>query len=139
MAMSIVDKTAVNEVELQFSNDWERFNKITGTARHALIPLPRGVQEALFYRSRGEEWYPGQEWLGRLDDDLQRGLLKGDSEGTVWVNEKHPKIGPVTDALFKVQEFIEKAPPEFIGAYEEKYVDELSLQIRGFWERHLRA
>lgn len=133
------DKSAVNEVELQFSDDWERFNKVTATARHALIPLSPGLREALFHRSRNEEWRPGEDWQGRLDDDLERGLLKGDSEGTIWVNDTHPKIGPVTDALSKVQAFIGKAFPEFISAYEEKYVDELSLERRGFWERHLRG
>jgi hypothetical protein len=103
------DKAAVKEVDLQFSGEQEQFEILERGTKQAMEPLSRGVEEALFYRARGETWFPGQEWDGRLDDDVERGLLKRSSDGYIYVNETHPKIRPAIDTLSKMETFIAKA------------------------------
>jgi hypothetical protein len=131
------DKAAVKEVDLQFSGEREQFEILERSTKQALKPLSKAVEEALFYRARGETWYPGQEWDGRLDDDVQRELLKRSSDGYIYVNEGHPKIRPAVEALSKMEAFVGKVSPEFCEAYEEEYEDELSFTAKGFWERHV--
>jgi TIR domain len=131
------DKAAVKEVDLQFSGESEQFEILERSTKQALKPLSKAVEEALFYRARGETWYPGQEWDGRLDDDVQRELLKRSSDGYIYVNEGHPKIRPAVEALSKMEAFVGKVSPEFCEAYEEEYEDELSFTAKGFWERHV--
>ena len=131
------DKAVVNEIDLQFSDEQEQFEAIAQGVKETLAPLSQGVKEALFYRTRGSPWVPSHEWSYRLDDDIERGLLKDSSDGEIYVNGDHPKIRPAIAELSAMQEFIGRVSPQFSGAYEEKYKDELSLMTRGFWERHL--
>jgi len=130
------DKAEVNDLELKFSDENEKFEALEANVVQALKPLSREVEEALFYHFRDEEWHPSEDWNGRLDDDIQRGLLSADSDG-VSVNTDHPKIRPAMGALRRLQKFVRKASSDFATAYEREHDDELDFSTRGFWERHI--
>jgi hypothetical protein len=129
-------KSAKQKIDLEFSDESEQFEALALNVKKAAKELSRGVEEALFYRARGDDWFPDGNWDGRLVDDIERNLLKS-RDGIIEVNESHPKIRPVITALWELNEFVTKASPEFYEAYEDKYQDELSFDSRGFWERHI--
>lgn len=131
------DKATIAKVELQFSGEQEKFEFYEREVKQVMRPLSRGVREALFYWFRNQEWFPDEVWDGRLEDDIERGLLKRDSEGQVYINEEHPRIRPALDVLKKFRRFVEKASSDFYEAYEQEHKDQLDFKARGFWERHI--
>jgi hypothetical protein len=130
------DKIAIKEIDLQFSGEEEQFTILVNQAQKTVRSFSKGILEAFFYWARGAEWFPGEDWDGRLDDAIEREILKN-ADGEIYVNQEHPLIKPAITALSKLEKFVDKASPDFYDIYEKEYKDVLSFKSRGFWERHI--
>lgn len=72
---ALKDAEAVQALEIEACGEQEQFDSLVKEVSRALVPLSSGVIEALYQQSRGEKWYPSDEWGNRLTDDIERGLL----------------------------------------------------------------
>jgi hypothetical protein len=131
------DRKAVDNIEKKYSSGLKLFNELLEDARKFTSELPAVVREALYYRSRGDDFLPDwDKWRDEPKGAAEQNLLEAD-ENVFSVNTSHPKIKKVIKALDSLSDFIQELPEDFpIGEYERKYEDLLDMNSRTFWERH---
>jgi TIR domain len=126
----------VRAIHRDFSDEGDNFEEVLGTARNALVDLPRVVMTALFYDRRGEPFYPEyDEWQNAPRQAVEQNLLR-QSEGKFWPKEGHPKISRAIDALSELERFVSGVSPEFRHDYEDEHDDLLDVHSQTFWDRH---
>jgi len=122
------------------SSDSEDFHSLVHVAKDTLIPLPSIVQEALYYRARGEDYYPKshEHW-----DEVQRPIEEGQlelnaEENGVCPSNSDPRVRKAMDAIDALQEWLDSAPVEFFELYNEEFDGrDPDITLRPFWEEHL--
>lgn len=129
------DKKQVAEVRRKFSSADEQFESLVDVASKLLEPFDRAVREALYQSSRGEEFYPGDEWGDDPRIAEEDGFLTRD-EGEFSPNWDHPKIKKAEAALKSLRQFVEEPPEGFAEAYEDEHEDTFDFGNRNFWRRH---
>jgi hypothetical protein len=134
------DAKAVAKIVRKHSSTAEEFEALVEAAKSALAPLAGAVCEALYYRERGDDYYPDrrEEW-----DDVKRPVEYGELELTaenkaVSPNNKNPKVRKTIVALDELSSWLEEPPADFHEWYEEESGgEEPKTSLRTFWDRHL--
>jgi hypothetical protein len=131
------DRKAVDNIKKKYSTGSKLFNELLEDAYKFTSELPAVVREALYYRSRGDDFLPDwDKWQYEPRDAAEQNLLEAD-ENIFVVNTSHPKIKKAIKALDSLSDFIQELPEDFpIAEYERKYEDLLDMNSRTFWERH---
>jgi hypothetical protein len=121
------------------SSSIQVFENLVRAAKEALRPLPTNVVVALYYRTRGEEYYPN--WREEGDDikyRIERGQLILNGEESVSPCDSDPKIRKAIAALDELESWLEEPPMDFFEWYEATFEGTpLDMQLRPFWEKHL--
>lgn len=136
---SAKDATTVATIIQKHSTAIANFERLVEAAKRALRPVDTAATEALYYRTRGEEYYPREreEW-----DNVQRSIENGqlapnaDQDG-VSVVEDDPKVQKAITAVDSLESFLEDPPSEFLQWYKAKFGENAKITLRPFWERHL--
>lgn len=134
------DRDEVNEVEREFSNDWEQFEELCEKAVKLAQPLPAMVIEAIYHEMTGKEGVPyGQQTWDDIRSAAQDDYLRISRDNDVSVNIDDPKIERYMDALNEVKQFLNGLDGE--TTFEEEYKDEYDhrpvFSSRQLWEEHL--
>jgi TIR domain len=136
------DSEQVAGILKKYSSEWEQFESLRKACGSALKTLPKVIQEALFYRTRGTEFRPSvSEWDGEvqaaLEDDL---LIENPHEDYAFsVNSERPKIAKAIKSIEKLKQFLEEECSEqFLELAIEELGDRPDLKRRSFWEESLR-
>lgn len=133
-----VQKTAA--VIRKYSSAIQIFEELVNAAKETLRPLPRVVEEALYYQTRGEEFCPDgrEEW-----DDVRRSIENGQlilssEETAVLPCDSDPKVRKAMTALNELERWLDEAPEEFYEWYDATFEGiSLDLKLRPFWKKHL--
>jgi len=133
------DAKAVTKIVRQHSSTAETFHSLVEVAATALAPLDHAVQQALYYRERGEDFRPGRDGWDNVRDAIEYGQVELTDEGTaVTPNKKNPKVRKALDALNALSGWLEEPPEDFHDWYaQENGGEEPKISQRGFWDRHL--
>lgn len=135
------DAKTVASVVRKHSTTAEAFEELVSAAAKALDPLPQPVQEALYYRMRGETYHPngGEEWED-TQHAIEYGLIETNSDETgVTPNEHNSKVHKAVAALDELSTWLSGAPEDFFEWYQQETDGEdPNISLRSFWERHLR-
>jgi hypothetical protein len=131
------DATAVAKIVSKHSSVVDQFKSLVSAASNALDGLARPVQEACYYRMRGEDYVP-KDW-DEVERPLEYGELAGGSnDHGLRPNEENRKIQSAMVALDKLARWLERSPDEFEEWYDEETDGERPhIKLRGFWDRHL--
>lgn len=136
------DSEVVKAIVSESLSERERFDELVKRAKDALKPLPLIVEEALYYRFRGE-YLP---WPNAFDDyrkdevnqAIEDDYLKGRDEG-VEVVEDDPRIAMASSELSELRSFVSSIDEEseFNDYYSDTYDHRLNFGSRRFWDTHL--
>jgi RNA processing factor Prp31 len=138
---ALKDSAKAAAVVRKHSSSADAFESLTKAAKNALSRLPFAVREALYYRARGEEYYPDppEAW-----DDVKRaienGQLKLNSEDTAVIpRESDPGVRKAATALDELEKWLERPPADFPEWYATAFDDaRADVRLRPFWEEHLK-
>jgi len=136
------DAKAVAEVMRQHSSSIDTFESLVAAAKKQLHPLPRPVREVLYYRSRGEAYFPkgNQDWED-VQAPLEYGQLRLNSdENGLHPKETEPKVRRAIEALDELSGWLNATlPQDFHDWYDQETDGEPpDMTLRTFWERHLQ-
>ncbi len=136
------DAKSVAKVVRKNLEESEVFEQLVEDARKALKSLARSVREAMYYRSRRDDYYPedSDAW-----EDVKRPLEYGeleltDDEKAVAPNSSSSKVHKAMQAVDALAKWLEsdEATEDFASWYDTEYEGEVpDISNRGFWERHL--
>jgi len=105
------DAKAVAAIRKKYSSEWEQFDTLLAACRKALAVLPRVIQEALFYWTRGDAFAPDyMEWNDAVRKALENDALTEDpnEEHQYWPNKERPKINQAMKDINALQRFLEQ-------------------------------
>lgn len=135
------DAKAVVKIVRKHLTTADGFEELVSAAASALGALSGPVREALYYRSRGEDYRPtGDEEWDSVKRPIEYGQLEINSEGTlVTPNGKHAKVQRAIEALDELAKWLKEPPEDFYDWYEQDTGgEEPALSLRSFWDRHLK-
>lgn len=136
------DPEAVAEVMRKHSSSIDTFESLVETAKAALRPLPRPVREALYYRARGETYFPkGNEDWDDVQGPIEYGQLELNSdENGVRPKENERNVRQAITALDDLNGFLNATlSRDFIDWYDQEAEGESpDITLRTFWDRHLQ-
>lgn len=134
------DVAAVVKIVRKHSSTADIFEGLVEVAAKALGPLDDAVQQALFYRERGEDYRPGRDGWDNVRDAIEYGQVEVTDDGMAATpNKKNPKVRPAIEALDALSKWLEEPPEDFQEWYEQETGgEEPKLSLRSFWDRHLR-
>lgn len=107
--------------------------------------LPSVAMEAMYYRQRGEDWYP-RTGFGTEDqwEDINRAAERGfvqlsQDDTKVSLNENHPKVRKALAKLSELEAFMqgESVGEDFLSEFEDEEGYPFDLSNRDFWREHL--
>lgn len=131
------DAKSVTKIVRKHSSAMEEFGALASDAASALQPLPRVVCEALYYRARGENYFPERDDSDEIQLHVEYGLLE-QHERCVTPRKKNPKVANAIEALDGLSRWLDSPPEEFFECYEQETGSETpDITLRPFWERHL--
>lgn len=122
------------------STSIQAFEELVHAAKEALRPLPRVVEEALYYQIRREEFRPdGREEWEEVKRPIEYGqLILNNEETAVFPSESDIKVRKAMTALGELEEWLVEPPEDFYNWYEATFEGTaLDLTLRPFWEKHL--
>lgn len=134
------DAKAVKEIVSKHSSAVDEFEDLVNKASDAVESLPSAVQEALYYRSRGEDYYPdGQDaWDASKTPQEYGQLTLNSEENGLTPNGSNPKVRKAVKALDALERWLGSPPEEFDEWYEQEGEGEpADITLRSFWDRHL--
>ena len=134
------DKAKVATVLRKHTTAIEQFQSLTEAARKVLVPLPYVVQQALYFRSRGEPYNPkdDEDW-DLVNTADQEGFMNNPGDDPPTVRSENRKVAAAMEAVDALEEWLDKEQPEaFFDWYDAEYNgQEPKIQFVPFWERHL--
>jgi len=134
------DAPKVAAVIRKHSTSIQAFEELVHAAKEALRPLPRVVEEALYYQIRREEFRPdGREEWEEVKRPIEYGqLILNNEETAVLPSESDIKVRKAMTALDELKEWLVEPPEDFYNWYEATFEGiALDLTLRPFWEKHL--
>lgn len=134
------DQTKAAAVVRKHSSTAEAFESLVDAAKHALLTLPSGVCEALYYRARKEDYHPiGQEGWDEVKRPIENGqLVMTDEDTAVCPCASDPRVRKAIAELEELENWLEAAPSDFRDWYRMAFDDaNPDMQLRPFWEEHL--
>ncbi len=135
------DAQAVHKVLRARSTSGEVFEELAQKARRALGQVRPAACEALYYRCRGEEYFPkGEEAWESVQCAAEEGEVEAEDERPgVSPNEQHRHVGKAARALDELGRWLASAPEDFGEWYDaETKGQQPDLKLRTFWRRHLQ-
>lgn len=104
--------------------------------------VPSQVLEALYYRSRGEEYYvpPDSGAWEAARSAIEYGMfVELDFGNALELNKSNAKVRAAIEATDKLARWLHEPPEGFFDWYATKYDEEQpEIKLRSFWDRHLR-
>lgn len=135
--MEIKDPAKAAAVVRKHSSSAENFEALVHAVRRSLHILPSSVQEALYQRARGDNYYPAQ-W-DDVRDAIENGQLgeNAEEDGGVYPRKSDPSVGKAIKALDDLASWLECPPSDFADWYGASFDDPRpDLTLRPFWEQH---
>lgn len=137
------DKTEVQEVMLKSSNEQQQFKLLRDDAYSKLCKLPNDiVAEAIFYYFCKETFLLSEAvddgCASELKEATKNQFLHIVDDSYILLNEEHPKIIIVIEAVSKLQEFLLYASEEFIKSRTDENQFPFRLDNKEFWGKFLR-
>ncbi len=134
------DNVKVASVVRKHSTDTKAFEALASAAKDALRPLPASVREAIYYRTRGEDYHPkgNDQW-----DDVQRPIESGQLEmnlekTAVSPVDSDPKVSNALKTIDALERWLEEPSETFSVWYEAEFDGgKPDIRLRPFWETHL--
>lgn len=131
----------VYELEREFSSDDEQFEALVESVKKQLQPLPKIVEEAIYYEYKGES-LPFPEAFddtrkSYLKDAIDQKLLIWDEDKPICVNNNHPAMKNIRETLRILDNFLERVSPEYKEMMESKCRFTFELDNKQFWEKYL--
>ena len=133
------DSAKVAAVVQKHSTAKIAFHALVSSAKDNLSRLPFAVREALYYRQRGETYYPkNQEEWNDVNLGIENGQLRMNAEDTgVLPRESDPRVGNAVEALDQLGDWLQDPPRDFKKWYEASFHDgRAEMTLRPFWEKH---
>lgn len=119
--------------------DFPEFEELISNARIALSSLSLVTRETLYYRARGEDYYPENpdDWREAKQAIEYGQIVLNSEENGVVPYTRHPKVKNAINTLDEIGRWLASAPVEFSEWYERKFDgEEANIELRLFWERH---
>lgn len=133
----VKDASAVASIRKRYSSEWEQFQSLTEACSRSLNALPRIIQEALFYETRGDTFAPDyQEWGDAVRKAVENDELTESrhEDNRFWPNDERPKIAEAKEHIEALRRFLkEECSHEFYREATEQFGDTPDIARRSFW------
>ena len=135
------DAAQVKAVTAKFSSSDKEFGRLQQEAQKALKKLERATRIALFWKMRGERYFPkgDEEW-----DDVETAKAEnevdiyGGEDACTVLNDEHPRVTAADVALDELNAFLkDKKHADFIGELTEERQFPITLSNKEFWRNFL--
>ncbi len=137
------DKEQVKVVTAKYSTADKEFGRLQQEAQKALKKLERATRIALFWKMRGERYFPkgDEEWneveTAKAENELE---IHGGEDACTVLNDEHPRVTAAETSLDELNAFLKDAEHvNFVDELTQKRQFPIKLSNKEFWRNYLTS